>query len=60
MSGFAPTFGLVGVDRRTMARAIKPSAVMIGEVARANSLKAAASAADQVLSSGAAVGVGKD
>lgn len=60
MSGYAPTFGLVGVDRRTMARAIKPSAVMIGEIARANSLNAAASTADEILSSGAAVGVGKD
>lgn len=58
MSGYAPTFGLVGVDRRTMARAIKPSAVMIGEIARANSLEAAANAADEVVSDGAAVGVG--
>ncbi len=57
MSGYAPTFGLVGVDRRTMARAIKPSAVMIGEIARANSLAAAESGADQVMSAGAAVGV---
>src|SRR6185295_6552588 len=32
MSGYAPTFGLVGVDRRSQARAIKPSAVMIGEI----------------------------
>jgi beta-glucosidase len=60
MSGYAPTFGLVGVDRRTMARAIKPSAVMIGEIARANSLEATTSGVDQVHSSGAAVGVGKD
>lgn len=60
MSGYAPTFGLVGVDRRTMARAIKPSAVMIGDIARANSLDATASGVDQVHSSGAAVGVGKD
>ncbi len=57
MSGYAPTFGLVGVDRRTMARSIKPSAVMIGEIARANSLEAATKSADQVLSAGAAVGV---
>jgi beta-glucosidase len=57
MSGYAPTFGLVGVDRRTMTRAIKPSAVMIGEIARANSLEAAISSADQVISAGAAVGV---
>jgi len=57
MSGYAPTFGLVGVDRRTMARAIKPSAVMIGEIARTNSLDAVTKSADQVLSAGAAVGV---
>jgi beta-glucosidase len=57
MSGYAPTFGLVGVDRRTMARAIKPSAVMFGEIARLNSLAAAHSGADQVFSAGAAVGV---
>jgi len=60
MSGYAPTFGLVGVDRRSMARSIKPSAVMIGEIARANSLALAATGADEVHSSGAAVGVGKD
>lgn len=60
MSGYAPTFGLVGVDRRSMARAIKPSAVMLGEIARANSLEATSSGVDQVHSSGAAVGVGKD
>lgn len=57
MSGYAPSFGLVGVDRRTMARAIKPSAVMLGEIARANSLSVASTQADEVLSAGAAVGV---
>ena len=57
MSGYAPTFGLVGVDRRTMARAIKPLAEMIGEIARTNSLDAVTKSADQVLSAGAAVGV---
>lgn len=57
MSGYAPTFGLVGVDRRTMARAIKPSAVMIGEIARANTLAGTIKGADQVFSAGAPVGV---
>lgn len=38
MYGYAPTFGLVGVDRRTMARAIKPSAALLGEIARANAM----------------------
>ncbi len=57
MSGYAPTFGLVGVDRRTMARAIKPSAAMLGEIARASALAGAACVAEAVVSSGAAVGV---
>lgn len=57
MSGYTPTFGLVGVDRRTQARAIKPSAVMIGQIARANSLQTAPTETDQVASAGAAVGV---
>jgi beta-glucosidase len=58
MSGYAPTFGLIGVDRRTLARAIKPSAVMIGEIARANTLSEPESAADKILAAGAVVGVG--
>jgi beta-glucosidase len=58
MSGYAPTFGLVGVDRRTQARAIKASAVMLGEIARANCLAGAAREVDHVVSAGAAVGVG--
>lgn len=57
MSGYAPTFGLVGVDRRTQARAIKLSAVMLGEIARANSLVAAPRATDSTVSGGAPVGV---
>jgi beta-glucosidase len=57
MSGYAPRFGLVGVDRRTMGRAIKPSAVMLGEIARANSLADTKTAPDEVHSAGAAVGV---
>ncbi len=35
---FAPTFGLVAVDRHTFARTVKPSARWLGEVARANAL----------------------
>jgi len=38
MYGYAPTFGLVGVDRRAQTRAIKPSAAMLGAIARTNSL----------------------
>ena len=36
--GYAPTFGLVGVDRQTFARQPKPSAAWLGEVARRRSL----------------------
>ena len=35
---FAPTFGLVAVDRQTFERTVKPSAYWLGEVARANAL----------------------
>lgn len=37
--GYRMQFGLIGVDRATQARAIKPSAVMLGEIARANALR---------------------
>lgn len=60
MSGYAPLFGMVGVDRRTMARAIKPSGVMLGEIARTNSLEAASIGADISVSAGAAIGTGAD
>jgi beta-glucosidase len=36
--GYAPTFGLVAVDRQTFARHPKPSAAWLGEVARSRSL----------------------
>ncbi len=36
--GYAPTFGLVAVDRRTFARSPKPSARWLGEVARSGAL----------------------
>jgi beta-glucosidase len=35
---YAPTFGLVSVDRETFARTVKPSARWLGEVSRANAL----------------------
>jgi len=38
LSGYGPKFGLIGVDRSTQRRAIKPSAVALGEVARANAI----------------------
>ena len=37
-AGYAPTFGLVAVDRTTFARTPKPSLRWLGEVARANAL----------------------
>lgn len=36
--GYVPTFGLVGVDRKTQQRVPKPSASWLGRVARANAL----------------------
>ena len=38
--GYAPTFGLVAVDRQTFARTAKPSAAWFGSVARNRSLPA--------------------
>jgi beta-glucosidase len=35
---YAPTFGLIAVDRTTFARTVKPSGRWLGEVARANAL----------------------
>ena len=34
--GYGPTFGLIGVDRTTQQRSIKPSARMLGHIARSN------------------------
>jgi beta-glucosidase len=36
--GYAPTFGLVAVDRDTQTRTIKPSARWLGEIARSREL----------------------
>ncbi len=38
MSGFEPKFGLVAVDLATQQRTIKPSATILGNIARKNSL----------------------
>jgi beta-glucosidase len=38
LSGYAPKFGLLGVDRTTQQRQIKPSAVAFGEIARMNAV----------------------
>ncbi|MDQ1706476.1 MAG: beta-glucosidase [Frankiaceae bacterium] len=36
--GYRPTFGLIGVDRTTMARTARPSARLLGDIARAGAL----------------------
>jgi beta-glucosidase len=38
-SGYRPTFGIVAVDRTTFQRTVKPSATMLGDIARANELR---------------------
>ena len=38
MSGFTPKFGIVSVDLATQRRTVKPSGVMLGNIARNNSL----------------------
>jgi beta-glucosidase len=63
LRGYEPKFGLIGVDRATMRRQIKPSAALLGEIARANALpepRGGAAAADTTItarSSGAPVGL---
>ena len=36
--GYGPRFGLVSVDRTTMKRTIKPSARLLGKIAKANGI----------------------
>jgi len=36
--GYGPTFGLIGVDRTTMERTVRPSARRLGEIARTGKL----------------------
>jgi beta-glucosidase len=38
MMGFTPKFGLVAVDVKTQKRTIKPSAAVLGNIARRNAL----------------------
>lgn len=38
MSGFDPKFGLIGVDRKTQRRHLRPSALVLGDIARRNTL----------------------
>jgi beta-glucosidase len=37
-SGYRPTFGLIAVDRETQQRTVKPSAVWLGQIARAGEM----------------------
>jgi beta-glucosidase len=36
--GYTSKFGLIAVDRETQKRTVKPSAILLGKIARANSL----------------------
>lgn len=36
--GYGPKFGLIAVDRQTQKQTVKPSAVMLGKIARNNSV----------------------
>jgi beta-glucosidase len=38
LMGYRPTFGLIGVDRATQVRTVKPSGKWLGELAKANCL----------------------
>ena len=58
LSGYRPTFGLIGVDRVTQRRALKPSAAMLGAIARVNSLDIAEPIEEGIVGAGAAVGLG--
>lgn len=36
--GYGPKFGLIAVDRETQKRTVKPSAILLGKIAKANAL----------------------
>ena len=61
--GYEPKFGLIGVDRATQRREIRPSAVMLGQIARRNALRGSQQAdqaigPDDGLQGAAPVGIG--
>lgn len=63
LSGYEPKFGLIGVDRATLRREIRPSGVMLGQIARRNALHATdqsmqSSGRDDDVQSAAPVGIG--
>jgi beta-glucosidase len=41
--GYSVTFGMIGVDRATQERTVRPSARFLGEIARKNRLEVAGS-----------------
>jgi beta-glucosidase len=51
MSGYEPKFGMVAVDRATQRRTIKPSAAILGNIARRNALPTNALSSDARLGS---------
>jgi len=60
MAGYGPKFGIVGVDRTTQVRSVKPSALAYGEIARAGGFSSgqeARPASTPALSSGLPLGV---
>lgn len=46
-SGYGPKFGLISVDRQTQRRQIKPSGLVLGEIASNNALAAAVPVGDE-------------
>lgn len=60
MAGYGPKFGIVGVDRATQTRRIKPSALAYGSIARAGAIgdgTVSITADTPLLSSGTPLGV---
>ena len=61
IAGYGPRFGLIGVDRTTQRRSIKPSAIALGVIARQNGISDGAgsspSAGPRAAFSGAALGI---
>jgi beta-glucosidase len=59
MSGYGPRFGIIDVDRRSQTRLVKPSAAMLGAIARANALDAIAGETEVMDDAGAPLGLGR-
>ena len=57
--GYDPTFGLVGVDRTTQTRTVKPSARWLGDVARANAVPSPASQSGRAFDAASAEVLGR-